>query len=309
MAAWLMLTDMSTAADTVALLVSALVVGLGFVVGGPALHALVPALVREGEIAAAVTLDMVPATLARALGPVIGVAVAVSLGPEAAFGIASLANLGFALALLSIRTVPGTVHPGRRGDSGVWGGFAHLRVDPTSLRLLVGIAAVGVGSDPAITLAPSIATSMGQPAVFAGAIASAFGIGAGAAFLLIPAARRLMGLASYGTLGLALVGAGAAALLVGRTPGTTLAAFVVAGVGMTLAVTSLSAQLQERAPDALRGRIMALWSMAFLGSRPVAAAANGALADHVSVPAALLVVMVVMFGVALLCRPGQLAQR
>lgn len=303
MALWLVGTDLTAGADTAALLTSALVVGLGFVVGGPALHALVPALVREGEIVTAVTLDMVPATLARALGPVIGAAAALALGPEVAFGIAAVSNLAFALALHTLSAAPGQPKEGRStGDTGVWGGFAYLRSDRASRRLLIGITAVGFGADPAMTLAPSIATGIGQPATFAGGVASAFGIGAGVAFVVIPVARRFIGIASYGTLGLALMCVSAAGLVPAATPATVLSAFAAGGVGMTLAVTSLSAQLQERVPDELRGRIMALWSMAFLGSRPLAAAMNGAVADHVSVPAALVLVAVLMAFAVLVSR-------
>ena len=75
---------------------------------------------------------------------------------------------------------------------------------------------------------------------------------------------------------------------------------------MTTAITSLSAQLQQRLPDELRGRIMALWSMAYLGSRPLAAALDGAVADAVSVSAALLLVVSLLLGAAWLCSPGRL---
>ena len=37
-------------------------------------------------------------------------------------------------------------------------------------------------------------------------------------------------------------------------------------------MTGLSTVVQERAPEELRGRIMALWLVGFVGSRPIAAA-------------------------------------
>src|SRR5690606_32508603 len=54
MAAWLWLADVSKEAHAVAVVVAALVVGLGFVTGGPAMQSLVPNLVRRSEIASAV---------------------------------------------------------------------------------------------------------------------------------------------------------------------------------------------------------------------------------------------------------------
>jgi hypothetical protein len=89
------------------------------------------------------------------------------------------------------------------------------------------------------------------------------------------------------------------------TPAAALPGFALAGLGMTLAVASLSSLLQQRLPDHLRGRVMALWSVGFLGSRPFAAALNGAVADLVSVGAALGLVAVSMVAAAWLCLPAR----
>jgi hypothetical protein len=47
-------------------------------------------------------------------------------------------------------------------------------------------------------------------------------------------------------------------------------------------VTTTNSNLQHRLDENMRGRVMALWSMAFLGSRPIAALIDGAVADLVS---------------------------
>jgi MFS family permease len=88
-----------------------------------------------------------------------------------------------------------------------------------------------------------------------------------------------------------------------------IAGFVIGGAGMTMSLTALSTLLQSRLPDALRGRVMALWSMAFLGSRPVAAAVNGAIADATAPVVAFLTVAVVVAVVAVAVRPSRLAAR
>ena len=51
-----------------------------------------------------------------------------------------------------------------------------------------------------------------------------------------------------------------------------------AGVGYFLAMTSLTTLLQLSIPEHLRGRIMALWGVCFLGSRPLAAFIDSGLA-------------------------------
>jgi len=57
---------------------------------------------------------------------------------------------------------------------------------------------------------------------------------------------------------------------------------------------SLNTRIQKRLPDELRGRVMALWGMAFVGSRPLAAVVNGSLADNVSLSFTLILVAVAM---------------
>ncbi len=86
-----------------------------------------------------------------------------------------------------------------------------------------------------------------------------------------------------------------------------LVGFAVAGLGFGWAMTGLSTVVQERAPDDLRGRIMALWLVGFLGSRPFAAAILGGAADAVSVQAAFVIAAASVLLIAVLARPSTLA--
>lgn len=303
LAMWLWVLGEEAVGTAWAVLASALVVGIGFVTGGPAMHAMVPALVRPNELASAVTLNMLPVTLSRAIGPAVGAAIALVAGPAVAFGVAALANLAF-VVLLRRLDVPQEARDASR-DTSMRAALAHLRADPPVAVLLLGVAAVGIGADPAITLSPALSAALGEGTSQAGTFAAAFGAGAGVAFVLIPRVRHLVGLAWSGTVGFLLLALGHGALPLVSTPAAALPGFAVAGLGMTLAVTSLSALLQQRLPDHLRGRVMALWSVGFLGSRPFAAALNGAVADLLSVGAALALVAVSMVAAAWLCRPGR----
>ena len=71
-------------------------------------------------------------------------------------------------------------------------------------------------------------------------------------------------------------------------PAVAIAGLALSGVGFSFAITGLTTQLYARVPDEFRGRMMALWSVAFLGSRPIAAAVNGAIADATTVGLAFL---------------------
>ena len=287
-------------------MVISFVVGLGFVLIGAAGNALIPALVRPEELSQAIALNTVPPTLGRATGPAIGAVIATTSGPVVAFAITAVTNLLFALvvATLDIRT---RADKSGGADRRIRAGVQHLRKDRRILPLLLGTAAVAVGSDPTITLAPSLSASFGAGTRLVGVFASAFGAGAFAAFLVLTPLRLRVGLQRLGSLGLLGLAAGIAASGISPTPGIAVVALTVAGVCMTVALTSLTTQLQEWAPDEIRGRIMALWIIAFLGTRPLAAAVSGAVADATTPATAFLLVALVVTAAAWQCRPAMLA--
>lgn len=57
---------------------------------------------------------------------------------------------------------------------------------------------------------------------------------------------------------------------------------LISGMGFLFGVTSLTGAMYVPIPEEMWGRIMALWTVAFLGSRPVAAFIDGAVADLTS---------------------------
>jgi hypothetical protein len=111
-----------------------------------------------------------------------------------------------------------------------------------------------------------------------GLITSAFGVGAILGFVVQPAPTPHR----TGALGHARPGRARGRSRAPRPrdrASVAVGTMLVAGTGMTLSLTAFTTAIQQRVPDALRGRIMALWSIAFLGSRPLAAALSGVLSD------------------------------
>jgi predicted MFS family arabinose efflux permease len=175
--------------------------------------------------------------------------------------------------------------------------------------LLVGAATVGIGTDPVITLTPSLADDLGGGERLVGAMASVFGIGAGLGFVVLGRCRLWLGLPRLATTGLGVLAAGFATLAFAPTPAAALTILLLTGVGMTFSLTSLTTLIQQRVTEEVRGRVMALWSVAFLGSRPLAAGTNGLVADLTSVRTALLLVAGVVVLGAWLSRPSRVAHR
>jgi len=284
-----------------AVVIAATVVGIGFAIGGPASQALLPSLVRRSELATAIAISSVPMTVARALGPAIGALLVTTAGPTVTFAVTSILQATYALLMFRRGRTPAS---GMRRDTRIMAGMSYLARDRPVAWLLVGVTIVGLGVDPVITLAPAFADALGGGGDLVGVIASAFGFGALLGFSVQPWLRRRLGIERTGTIGLVVLATGLAPLAF--VPTATLAALtmVVAGTGMTLSLTAFTTGIQQRVPDALRGRIMALWSIAFLGSRPVAAALSGVLADAFNEDVALTAAVVIILLGAVASRPS-----
>ncbi|MGY1719299.1 MFS transporter [Blastococcus sp. SYSU DS0552] len=304
LAGWVLLTPDVADVPPWVVMVCALVVGIGFSVGGPAMHSLLPSLVRPGELPRAVALDNLTLSVGRAVGPAVGGVVAATAGYGVAFGLAAVGHVVFLLAVFRLRTPGAATAPGPRLS--VAAGIRYLRTDPVVGVLLLGITAVGIGADPAVTLGPALSDRLGGGPELVGLLASAFGVGALLGFVVHAALLRFLDHARLATTGLVLLALSAVGLALAGSEAAAVAAFAVGGVGMTLAMNGVTTLLYDRVPREYIGRIMALWLVGFVGSRPLAAALNGALTDLVSVVAALLATAVFVLGVAAVCRPSVL---
>lgn len=265
---------------------AALALGIGFSISAPAMHSLVPSLVPPKDLDGAIALNSVTGNIARGAGPALGTATLLLLGPAVAFGLSAAAHASYIIALASIRARP--VDRASGGDRSVRAVLRYVRGTPVMGALLLGATALGFAVDPVITLTPPLAAVLGGGEALVGTLASAFGIGAAVTIVFLTRIRRRLGLARLGLVGLSVTAAGLAGLAVSPTAEVAVSAMFVAGCGFLLATTSLVSRLQRRVPEELRGRVMALWGVASVGSRPFAALVNGTLADFVSVRLAFL---------------------
>ncbi|OBB20184.1 MFS transporter [Mycolicibacterium elephantis] len=286
-------------------LIGTLLVGFGFVVGGPAMQSIVPNLIRDGELSTAMALNSIPMTLGRILGPATGAYLAAHFGSGAAFAVSAVLHLVFAFFLIAVRF---PAPPARQADADyrVRAALRYVWRDRPLLLALLAVSAVGFASDSSITLAPSMADALGGSAQLVGTLSAVFGVGAAVGMATLALMRGRMASARVSAIGLAGLGVGCAMLVVTPVTAIAMAGFALAGLGFGWAMTGLSTVVQERAPEELRGRIMALWLVGFLGSRPLAAALLGGTADAFNVQAAFAVAAVLCIVVTLCCRPSKL---
>jgi len=284
--AWLIAIDHGALPIVLAL---ALLLGATTAFSTPAQQAIIPALVPRDDLSAAIAMNSVTFNLARAVGPVAGAFVVARLGIAWAIAVNAGSYLIFAMAML-------VIHIEARQERAV--GSVKLREsikmlgrDPTLAILLGVVAVVSLTMDPVSTLTPEIATRFfHRPDTFAGILIGLFGAGAVTASVVplneitSPGKRIALMLALLAS---AMIGF---ALFAGSP--TALVVLAVAGFGYLIGQTTATTQLQLRVSDRERGRVMALWSVAFLGTRPIAALIDGGLSSWIG-PRATIIILAV----------------
>ena len=90
-------------AAAIPVLIGTLLVGFGFVVGGPAMQSIVPNLIRDGELSTAMALNSMPMTVGRIVGPASGAYLAAHLGSASGFAVSAALHLVFAIFLVLVR--------------------------------------------------------------------------------------------------------------------------------------------------------------------------------------------------------------
>ncbi|MFC9835340.1 MFS transporter [Rhodococcus sp. NPDC127530] len=285
---------------------TSVVTGLGLVTGGPAMQAVTPHLVRPVELPTAMTLNTAPMTMGRVIGPASGALMVHFSDPAWAFVAATTGHLLF-VAILPFIKIPRACEP--RPSPRNSSMRAALRVvarDRPLMLLLLAVATLGFACEPFTTLAPILADRLGGGSSSVGAMTAGFGAGAVVGVIAsswmgprLPHERVCSGGIASMTIGL---GACAAAPNVGAA----VAANAVAGFGLIVGSAAASTMIQVRIRDDMRGRVMALWLMGFVGSRPIAALVTGSIADLTSPQLSLSIVSLCALIIGIVCRPSKL---
>lgn len=258
---------------------------------GPAYVSLLPTLVRKEDVPNAVAMNSMQFNLARVIGPVLAGFAFVGLGAAACFALNGLSFLAVIAALLMMgggslaiaRTAErrSVLHEMREGF--------HFVAKSDALRqlCLLGFAGTFFGG-PVVTMLPVVARDVfaSGPRTYSWLLA-AYGIGSVAGAVFTASAG---GGSHKGRLGLAMQVAFAAVLLLfALSPWlpASLALAFVAGAASVGAISMYSSLVQLTTTDAMRGRVMSIFMLAFRGGMPLGALLSGFVAQRASVQAAL----------------------
>jgi len=235
----------------------------------PARQSFISEMVPPGDLPNAVTLNSVSINMARIFGAALGGVIAAAIGLALCFACNALSFAAVVISLAAMRTAQ--LYPARRVPRQrrqVREGLSYVRATPELLIPLLMIAVIG-------TLAWEFQVSlplMARSAFHGGArsyglMASVMGVGAVAGGLISAARPRPRARA----LCLAALGWGVAILAAAAAPTLPLelAALLFVGYGSITFNSLAKTTLQLAAVPTMRGRVMALWGLAWLGSTPV----------------------------------------
>jgi MFS family permease len=253
----------------------------------PARQSLVYQLVDAEDLSNAVALNSSIINAARIVGPGLAGLVIAKLGEGACFLINALSYLAVIIALVAMNA------PKRRGITAKQTSFADSLRDglryaaaTTPIRdLLILLGIVGVMGMPYIMLMPVFAAETHKSGADAlGIMMGATGLGALVGALSLARRKSIIGLGRV--IAIATLGFGVALVAFTISEVFWLSLVLLALVGMTwmVLIAASNTVLQTLADDAMRGRVMSLFTMMLVGMAPFGSLLAGWLADHIGAP-------------------------
>jgi predicted MFS family arabinose efflux permease len=250
----------------------------------PARQALIVELVGRDDLAPAIALNSTGFNLARVIGPSVAAVIIAKWGIAWTFGINAMSFVAVLIGLSMIRLEPRARSDAPRQSAleGITEAVRYV-LDTPPLPMLMLIAMVfSLLGIPILTLLPVVARDvLGLGADGYGGLMAVLGIGAMVGALSIAATGggtrkgRTLRFASHAFPILLIT------FSLVRIP--TINAILIFGIGIAMIINNalVNARLQEVVPDALRGRVISLYVMVYIGASPIGSFVAGALAKWV----------------------------
>jgi MFS family permease len=250
----------------------------------PARQAFVVEMVEDrADLANAIALNSSMVNASRIIGPSIGGVLIAAFGEGWCFALDAISYVAVLMSLLAMR-VEKRALPSRRTRvlEELMTGFRYVSRFPPTRDALLLLALVATMGMPYTVLMPAIAARIlhGGPHTL-GYLMTASGVGALAGALYLASRRSVLGLGraivvATTTFGLALV-----AFSFSHWVWLSLVILPFVGGGMMVEMASTNTILQTIVEDDMRGRVMAFYTMAFLGTAPLGSLLAGFVADHI----------------------------
>ena len=251
----------------------------------PVRQAFMADMVSREDLVNAIALNSAIFNGARMIGPAVAGIMVAALGEGWCFLANGLSFLAVIAGLLMMTAPP--ARPALQGSpvQNIIEGFRFVTRTPPvrTLTLLMGL--ISLTGTPAVVLMPVFAGKVlhGGPRGL-GLLMGVSGVGALCGAITLALRKDVSGLERWIFIACNTFGAALILFSLSRTFWLSAALLVPVGFSVVLQMGSSSTLIQSMLPDHLRGRVMAVYSMVFMGMAPLGALMAGSVADAIGAP-------------------------
>ncbi len=258
----------------------------------PARQAFVVTMIEDrADLPNAIALNSSMVNASRILGPSIGGVLIAAVGEGWCFLVDAISYLAVIVSLLLMRVREGENGRLRTGaetrvTEELRAGFRYVTQFAPIRTLLLLLALISTMGMPYAVLMPAVAAGVlhGGPHTL-GLLMTASGVGALGGGFYLASRRTIVGLGRLIAIAAAVFGIGLVAFGLSHRLWLSLLLLPFVGAGFMISLAATNTIVQTITEEHLRGRVMAFYTMAFLGTAPVGSLLAGVLADRIGEPA------------------------
>jgi len=252
------------------------VIALGFVIGTinafdvPARQSFLIHMVERGSLLNAIAMNSAAFNAARMLGPVIAGILIAALGTAACFYINAASYLAVLLALSLIKARSPGEPGGKDMLRDIAEGMRFMIREPEILRPVLLVSTISLFGLPFVSQLPVFAVEvLGMDARGLGFLMGASGGGALTAAVTLAIVGDVADKKRTMTVAALLFPACVVLFALSRSYYISMALMFLAGVAVVWFLANANSTLQLKSPDGLRGRVMSVYTLMFLGMTPI----------------------------------------
>jgi MFS family permease len=237
----------------------------------------------------------------RIIGPSAGGLLIAAVGEGWCFLIDAISYIAVILSLLAMRlTRTDVVRPRTRMREALRSGINYAFGFAPVRALLANVALVGTFGMAYATLMPAFASKvLHGGANTLGLLMTASGAGALIGTVYLASRSSVLGLGKVIVASTFALSVGLVAFSLSKTMWMSMCVLPLVGAGMMLQAASSNTILQTVVDEELRGRVMAFYSVAVLGTQPIGSLLAGVLAERIGAPYTILAGAVICLAAAI----------
>src|SRR6266404_392675 len=271
------------------LLLLTFTLGLGSAINSPAWQAIVPELVSASELPSALALSGVGFNVARAVGPALGGLLVAAAGSGFVFLLNALSFVGIIVVIYRWnRTPQKSTMPPEHIPGAMRAGVRYVRNAPELQAILIRSGVFIICASALWALLPlQTRLALGLGSLGYGLLLGCIGAGAIAGAGLLPSVRLKFSNDLLVIFASVVFAAMTIVLAHAHVAWFSALAMLLVGVAWITSMSCFNTAVQTVAPAWVRGRVLAIYTLVFMGGMAVGSAAWGAVAGRLGVARAL----------------------